>query len=269
MATLLSIRATIDEDGLRDTFEIAGEKQIETFYEEGKRRKARQLKRIMRSERRSEMAFQYALDNSITAFIASGNASTQEFGDGSFLDWFKDGGWESIIAFLERLIPLLLTLFGSIAFLAIMLMPLEAMAQSCPNCPTGNSFQSVNVAPATFSVLDRSYGSSGSSFVYVRSGSVRRWTPFRNMLGRMSNRRSSRINARQTRRASFGSNGSRLSTRSFTTVRYSGLSSVSPQVQPAVVTSQPRSVSCGWLGDPIPVAPTVIFEEMEPAFCPT
>jgi len=276
MATLLSIRASIDEDDLRDTFEIAMEKQIDQYYEDGKRRKGRKLKRISRSERRSEMAFQYALDNSITAFIASGKAATQAFGDGAFLDWFKNGGWESIIAFLERLIPLLIGLFGIIAFLALMLMPLDAVAQ-CPSC-AGESVQSFSYsasAPVAYGsngsslrTVSRSYGSNGSSFssFRARSWSGRRWTPIRNMLSRASNRRASRVNARRTRwasRSSGGSNGSRITSYSFGS-NGSGLSAASyiqtyqpvspPQARPVAVAISPKTVSVGWLGDPVYVS---------------
>jgi len=109
-----TIVSQLNLDDFRDQFEDMVEDQIDTMSSGGfrQRRKARRLQRILDNDNRFEFAFQSSLTTAVSVFEARNVAGSDQFTTGDFLDWFKDGGWESVLKFLEGLLKLLGPVFG-------------------------------------------------------------------------------------------------------------------------------------------------------------
>lgn len=77
--------------------------------------KAAKIAKTLRNDRLFERSYNFAIHEAASSYVTS-----SEFGDGEFakyfLEWWVNGGWESIIAFLEKLIPLL----GGLAVLMLL-----------------------------------------------------------------------------------------------------------------------------------------------------
>lgn len=93
------------------------------------RREAKQIRQVLRNEKRFAKYVDYVMFQSKQALVDSGRLS--EFGDGEFMqwwwEWFSDGGMEKLVEFIGAIFKIIMTVISN-AWLAMALAGLILIA---------------------------------------------------------------------------------------------------------------------------------------------